>query len=67
MLAAVPSFEKLINNHSNAVKNTGNAKTAYHELVLTIILLVRSIITAKTSGSAMVKMIAGTIVATVTK
>ena len=67
MLAAVPSFEKLINNHSNAVKNTGNARTAYHEVVLTIIFLVRTIITAKSRGRTMVKIIAGTIVATVTK
>jgi hypothetical protein len=67
MLAAVPSGENFIINHSNAVKNTGNAKTAYHELVLATIFLVIVIINAKINDRAVVKIIAGTNVTTVTK
>lgn len=64
MLAAEPSCENFINNHSNAVKKMGKAKTAYHALVLRIIFLVSTIMTAKNNGRATVNMIAGVSVTT---
>jgi hypothetical protein len=67
MLPAVPSDENVINKNSKAVKKTGNAKTEYHVLIVRTVLLVISIIKAKISGSVMVKMIAGIMVATVTR
>lgn len=67
MLPAVPSGENVINKNSKVVKKTGNAKTEYHVLIVRIVLLVISIIKAKVSGSVMVKMIAGIMVATVTR
>jgi hypothetical protein len=67
MLAAVPSGEKWIIKNSNVVKNTGKAKTESHELVLIITFRVRRMIKAKMKGSNMVKIMAGTRVATITK
>jgi hypothetical protein len=67
MLPAVPSDENVINKNSKAVKKTGNAKTEYQELILITILLLSIIINAKNKGSKIVKMTAGTMVATVTR
>lgn len=67
MLPAVPSGENVINKNSKEVKKTGNAKIEYHVLIVRIVLLVISIIKAKVSGRVMVKMIAGIMVATVTR
>jgi len=67
MLAAVPSGENLIIRNSKAVKKSGRAKMLYQELVLRTVLRVKTIIKAKTKGSASVKIIAGITVATVTK
>lgn len=67
MLAAVPSGENFIRINSKLVKKTGKAKMPYHELVLRTVLLVRTIIKAKTKESESVKIMAGITVATVTK
>ena len=64
MLAAVPSGENFISRNSKMVKKTGKAKMLYQELVLIIVLLVRTIIKAKIKGSASVKIMAGITVAT---
>ena len=67
MLPAVPSAENFIKRNSKVVKKTGKAKTEYHDLLLITVLLVISIIKAKINGSATVKIMAGTKVATLAR
>ena len=67
MLAAVPSGENFISKNSKVVKKTGNAKMLYHELVLIMVLLVRTIMEAKNKGGRSVKIMAGINVATAIK
>ena len=67
MLPAVPSGENFITINSKVVKKTGKAKTEYQEPLLITVHLVMITIKAKNNERAMVKIMAGTTVTTITK
>ena len=67
MLAALPSGERFINKNSKKVKKTGNANKPNQTFVFKKTVLEIRTITEKIKDNAIVKIIAGIKVATVTK
>jgi hypothetical protein len=67
MLAAVPSGANFISKYSNVEKNKGKARREYHAFNFNAVDLLRIMIPAKINAGANVKIIAGKIVATLTK
>ena len=67
MLAADPSFENSSNKNSKTVKKAGYARTAFHKLFFRTTYLLMSTIKENTRHNAMIEIIAGTSVATVTR